>query len=250
MYEHPPITEAVIGINFVDSVGEDDILTLKAKLSENYPIHHLVENLNLRVEVGVGADNKKTANTEVVPETINRLASADMTELLVLSPKSVIVSQLAPYPGWDDFFGRFTRDWKTIRRVLGYKPVLRLGVRYINRIDIPCAPDNDLIVDHETYLNLYPTVTDKFGPLNAYAIQAEVFMEDLKCKLTLNSAAVPSPLLNTASFLIDLDIAREVDVPQKDEDILTLIEQIRVRKNEVFELSVTDSARVLFSHVK
>ena len=169
-----------------------------------------------------------------------------MSELVVLLPQTTVISQTAPYPGWDYFYGRFVRDWKLIRRTLGFRQISRVGVRYINRIDIPIESS---VVNHENYLDLYPKITDKFGPLIGYAVQAQVFMEDLSCKLTVNSAAVPSPLLNTASFVVDQDISRELDVPQTEEGIFNLLNKIRVRKNEVFESFVTDKARSLFQHV-
>jgi uncharacterized protein (TIGR04255 family) len=245
MYKQPPITEAVIGINFESQIEEADLSTFQEKFSQNYPNHQAIENLSFKVELGIGDDNQKTANTDIAKQIGHRRSTADMTELLVIFPSSLVISQLAPYPGWDSFFGRFVRDWKLLKRTVGFRPIQRLGVRYINRIDIPCdAP----IVEHEEYLNIYPNVTDKYGPLTAYAVQAEVFMEDLECKLTINSAAVPSPILKHASFIIDQDIARESNVPQKDKDIFALLEKIRLRKNEVFESCVTDRARELFKH--
>lgn len=246
VYKQPPITEAVIGINFENQIGEADLLLdLQKKFSQYYPNHQPVENLSFKIELGIGEDNKKTANADIAQEIGHRRSTADMTELLVVLPKSITVSQLAPYPGWDYFFSRFVRDWKLLKRALGFHPIQRLGVRYINRIDIPCHTP---IVEHEEYLNIYPNVTDKYGPLTAYAVQAEVLMEDLECKLTINSAAVPSPILNHASFVIDQDIAREINVPQRDDEIFALIEKIRFRKNEVFESCVTDRARALFKH--
>lgn len=245
VYKQPPITEAVIGISFVSKLDEAELLTLQKKLSKHYPSHQPVKNLSFKVEIGVGADNKNTANTDVEQEIAHRCSTADMTELVIISPQAFVVSQLAPYPGWDVFFARFVRDWRVVKRALGYQPIQRVGVRYINRIDIPC---DSPIVEHEQYLGFYPNVTDRYGPLTAYSVQAEVQMEDLECKLVINSAAVPSPILDHASFVIDQDIIREVNVPQKDEDIFMLIEKIRLRKNEVFESCVTDRARELFRH--
>lgn len=245
MYEQPPITEAVIGINFETPIGEDELSSLQEKFKQFYPNHQPVENLSLKVELGVGEGNKKTANTDVAREIGHRRSTADMTELLIVLPKSIVVSQLAPYPGWDSFFERFVRDWKLLKRILGFQSIQRLGVRYINRIDIPCDTP---IIEHEEYLNIYPKITNQFGSLAAYAVQAQIFMEDLECMLTINSAAVPAPILNHASFVIDQDIARDINVPQKDDDIFGLIQKIRVRKNEVFESCVTDRARALFKH--
>jgi len=77
-------------------------------------------------------------------------------------------------------------------------------------------------------------------------VQAVLPVVDIGCKLTLNSAAVPAPILDHASFVIDQDIAKEVDPPQSDEAIYELLNQIRVRKNNVFEACISNRARELF----
>ena len=77
-------------------------------------------------------------------------------------------------------------------------------------------------------------------------MQAVLRIEDIGCKLTLNSAVVPAPILDHASFIIDQDIAKEVDLPQSDNDIYELLNEIRVRKNNVFEACISDRARELF----
>lgn len=245
MYIHPPITEAVIGINFIETLDEDTKTSLTKKLSAHYPVHQPIENLSVSVDLRTTKDREQTANTQVSKETAHRLGSADMTELALVFPRSFVVSQMAPYPGWESFFERFVRDWKLVRRILGFREIARIGVRFINRIDIPI---DGPVVEHEKYLNIYPHVSDKYGAISAYAVQAQIFMDDMRCKLLLNSASVPSPLLNTASFLIDIDISRDVEVPQKDEDILSLVSSVRPRKNDVFESCVTDLSRGLFKN--
>jgi uncharacterized protein (TIGR04255 family) len=64
--------------------------------------------------------------------------------------------------------------------------------------------------------------------------------------LTLNSSSAPSPLLGHAAFIVDEDIAKEGDPPQNDDAIYALLNQIRVKKNEIFEACITPRARELF----
>lgn len=250
MYQHPPITEAVIGITFTDGLSEGDRDSLKTKLLVNYPVIRPFKNVSFEFELddnGNSNNNTDGAPSPKLNTTLAyRLSTYDMSELVILLPQSLTFSQTAPYPGWSNFYDRFVRDWKIVRRELDFRQIARIGVRYINRIDIPST---DLSVEHENYLDLYPHITSEFGPLSAYAVQVEIFMDDLQCKLTLNSAAVPSPLLNTSSFLLDLDISREINVPQTDEKIYFLINQIRDRKNKVFESCITNEARSLFKYV-
>ena len=240
-YKHPPITEAVIEIRFatpLDPVGVD---TVSEKFGSHYPQHQRVENLKFAVQLPAGQTDTPTITSD--REAGHRRSSSDMTELLVLRRSAFVVSQLAPYPGWDEFFRRFVRDWKVWKSVIGFRTISRLGVRYINRIDIPVSGS---VVEHETFLNVYPKLPDILGLVGAYAVQAVLRIEDIGCKLTLNSAVVPAPILDHASFIIDQDIAKEVDLPQSDNDIYELLNEIRVRKNNVFEACISDRARELF----
>ena len=130
--------------------------------------------------------------------------------------------------------------WK---RVVGFKEISRIGVRYINRIDIPISGP---IVEFEDYLHLYAKIPDVLGPVGGYAAQAVLPLADIGCTLRLNSAVVPSPILDHMSILFDQDIAKEENPPQSDGDISELLGKIRVKKNEVFEACITDRARELF----
>lgn len=73
-----------------------------------------------------------------------------------------------PYPGWENFFQRFVRDWELWKRVVGHQHVIRIGVRYINRIDIPITGP---VVDYESFLSIYPKLPDELGSVLAYGIQ-------------------------------------------------------------------------------
>lgn len=241
-YKHAPITEAVIEISFAKPIGSAEVNKVSEKFNSHYPQHQSVQNVKVAVAMPAGQKDNPTAEF-VEREEGHRRSSSDMTQLLVLWRSSFLISQLAPYPGWDEFFRRFVRDWKVWKSVIGFRTISRLGVRYINRIDIPVSGS---VVEHETFLNVYPKLPDILGPVGAYAVQAVLPVVDIGCKLTLNSAAVPAPILDHASFVIDQDIAKEVDPPQSDEAIYELLNQIRVRKNNVFEACISNRARELF----
>jgi uncharacterized protein (TIGR04255 family) len=80
----------------------------------------------------------------------------------------------------------------------------------------------------------------------AYSVVAQLPMPDIGCILTLNSSSAPSQLLGHAAFIVDQDVAKDGDPPQNDEGIYALLNQIRVKKNEVFEACIKPRARELF----
>ena len=239
-YKHAPITEAVIEIKIDSALNQAEVEKATTKFRTHYPQDQRVENVTLAllIDAKPGGDPKTWVDRNIG----HRRSSLDLTQLLVLFPSSLMVSQLAPYPGWDQFYRRFCRDWRIWKKAVGFKTVSRIGVRYINRIDIPMLEKN---VEHETYLNVYPKLPDIISHVGAYAVQAVSSFEDIGCKLTLNSAVVPAPILDHASFIVDQNIAREIDPPQSDKAIFQLLNEIRMKKNAVFEACVTDRARAL-----
>jgi uncharacterized protein (TIGR04255 family) len=241
-YRRPPITEAIIAINFAAPTAPNEIDKLRSDYSALYPFEQIVRNVNVAVDLPAAPQSSPTA--QIRDEVGYRRSSLDVAEILVLWPGALVISQLAPYPGWDEFFGRFVRDWTVWKKGMSYRRIARIGVRYINRIDIPVS---GTIVEQEQFIDVYPHLPEALGPTAAYALQAQLPIPDMvNCKLILNSAWVPSPLLNHASFVIDIDIAREIDPPQRDDAIYELLNQIRLTKNSVFETCVTDHARELF----
>ncbi len=239
-YVRPPITEAVIGINVADASDERSLKDVSEKLAKHYPLHQPLQNLTLHIQVK--AKGSKAPTGPIAPKAGgHRLSTRDMTEIAVVMPGQFVVSQLAPYPSWEVFSKRFHRDWHIWKRCVGHLEIKRIGVRYINRIDIPV--ENSL-VHHEDYLSIYPHVPELLDPIGPYAIQMVSQLTDINCKLTINSSAiVNSILLNHQSFVIDIDIAKEVDVPQSDHALFELLETIRQKKNQVFEASITQKAR-------
>jgi uncharacterized protein (TIGR04255 family) len=241
-YPHPPITEAIIQISFAVAVSAVDLNKVNGIFGRFYPQHQNARNVNVAVEMAPSSDVEPRAQVQH-QEDGHRRGSDDQTEVVVLWPTSFVFSQLAPYPGWDAFFERFDRDWALWKKAVGYRRIIRVGVRYINRIDIPIAGG---VIEYENYLNIYPHIPDELGPNQAYGVQVRLPIPGLGCSMTINSSSIPSPLLDRASFIFDQDIAKDTGVPQNDEGLYKLLDDIHLKKNEVFEACITEQARELF----
>lgn len=239
-YARAPITEAVIGVTFSDTFDHNTLESVSKQFAKNYPAHQAVKNVEFHFDL-TETDGKKPGAVARQSEVHgHKRSSPDMSEIVLALPTSFVVSQLAPYTSWDVFFKRFRRDWRIWKRTVGHRVIVRIGVRYINRIDIPV---DGPVVEHEQYLTVYPKVPDLLSPLNAFAVQTLSGFDDIMCRLTLNSSLVESPVLNYQSFSLDLDIAREFEVPQTDKAVFALLESMRIKKNLVFESCITERAR-------
>ena len=61
--------------------------------------------------------------------------------------------------------------------------------------------------------------------------------------LLLNEHLVPEPEPDAGSIILDLDLFRLVDMPVEDVVLWEAFEQLRHRKNQVFEACITERTR-------
>lgn len=249
-YSRPPVTEAVISVNISPSVGDNDLFKFVSKLKNIYPDLETTPNFDIKVDIternGVIDSN---TNLTKLGQT-HRLSRENMTQVVIVSPNSITVSQLAPYRDWDDLFNRFIEVFDIKSRLIGYSEITRIGVRYINRIDVPLVDGENLIHQSE-YLNVYPFLPKKFESIGDYAINCLIPYDEYEIKL--NSAVIASPLLKHIAFLIDIDLYKDSKlginpgpIPQKNEDFYKYVYEMRRYKNEIFESLITDRTRSIF----
>lgn len=239
LYKRAPITEAVIEFRYEQQLQKEAVDSIHNRLKQHYTISEPVSFVDVQLEI----DERQAKFTDVIG---HRLASSDRADVHVVQLSGMICSRMAPYLGWESFCDRAKRDWGKWKDAIGYRKIARIGVRFINRIDIPYSGESRLRL--EDFLKIYPQYPDQdLPPLSNYTMQMQGELGAHECRLTVNSGLVPSPLVRHASLLLDIDIGRDRGVPQADSDVWKLIEEIRKHKNRIFEASVTNRARELFS---
>lgn len=240
-YHRPPIVEAVIEVIFATATSEKALAAADRRISKDYDIHEDVVDQVVRAEIQVDAAKRFTTvprETTVTKGHSRRNATLD--ELVIFKPSSVIVSQLAPYKSWAHFFARFQ---KALRAYVGRQrswELKRVGMRYINRIDIPVDGD---IIPHEQYLNCFPCMPASLGNLNGYEMHVTVSAQQFGGLVTIRTAPGPSPALNHAAFILDIDVYQDKDLPMNEEALYALLQNMHAEKNNVFEACITDRSR-------
>jgi uncharacterized protein (TIGR04255 family) len=238
-YPRPPITEAVIEIKFEEPIERESIEKVRSRLLDTYP---LSEPHNV---VGIFFNVAQRSTKFQEGETGYKLSTQDRTDSVFVTTRLIATSRLAPYQGWESFCKQASRNWEIWKKAIGYRKVGRVGVRYVNRIDVPMEADGGVNV--EEYLTFYPeTPTGVVPAMLNFNMQMRMSVGADNCDFVLNMASVESPVPNHASFVFDQDLYREQDVPQHDEQLWQLINAMRTHKNHIFEAAITDKTRALF----
>lgn len=235
-YSAPPIIEALAQIYYEEAISDADLKKVVGRMKRRYANQTSLKVNSAQVDmVNQGAKFESTDQF--------KFSSSDETEILTVDHQSFTWSKLAPYEGWDNIHGRISEESKDINSVIPYRKASRLGLRYINRIDVPM---NDKICRYEDYLTINISIPECWPVVTNYAWRVERTFEDNFVGI-LQSAVIAPELPNTGAFLLDIDIVLGDNVPHKHTDVLKKFEKMRELKNQIFELSITDTARASFS---
>jgi uncharacterized protein (TIGR04255 family) len=162
----------------------------------------------------------------------------------MLSLNSIANVKLAPYEGWENLVQEARSNWDVWFKIIGWMPVARIGVRYVNRIDIPVVGRIEL----EDYITFQPALPPSLNRgIEHFAMNAVVPLGKEGLNLVLNAGSAPSPIIGNSSIILDLDISRDLDLPANETDLWAFIDLMRTQKNEVFEACITDKTRALLS---
>src|SRR5580704_3737062 len=231
-YPRAPIWEAVIEFRFAKPI-EHKVLEKAAKQLKTYPFSENEQGLELRPD-----------GRALPVQTGIKLSSLDRTDVVIFRTTTFVCSRLAPYTRWEDLRGRAEESWRVLRRKVQDITISRIGVRYLNRIDVPSESGRVKVEDYITVFPVVPGTVER--PMAQYVMQVVAPIGADQCQMVLNTATVPSPLIGHSSFILDLDVYREASLPKRDDELWALTERMRGYKNDLFESLVTDRARELF----
>lgn len=235
-YSKAPIIEAVLDLRVTlpEGVTSETFAPLKAGLADEFPIQ---EDFAVHTaEVNVAETPTSSVRTE---QKGFRLISGDRRRVLILSTSGFTFSHLAPYNGWEVFRDEAHSLWDRYRATCQPLTIVRVGIRYINRFDLPT--DRRM----EEYLTLYPNVPElPEGAVEGYFMQLQIPQNDINAMLVINQARVDAQRTDVLSLILDIDLFREaVWNVAEDASVWAFIEQLRQRKNEFFEASITPKMR-------
>jgi len=242
IYNQPPILEAVIAVYFSHPIVSNDLIKKEKRLKKNYDLSDIQSNVTIQVKGDSSLEPKFTKGPE---QKGFRLLSTDMTKSLQIWPGMFLISQRSPYVGWDFFKERFFRDWNIFFKSNESKEISQIGMRYINRIDVPVKNGAEAIKP-EDFLTINPSFPNSLSQIKNFSIQSVVELADIGSQLKLSSQSVPSPILGYSSLLLDIDIIKNQDLPNSQKALNAYLDIARVKKNEIFEMCITDMSRNLF----
>jgi uncharacterized protein (TIGR04255 family) len=218
-YQNPPLLEAICEFKFQPSAnwkpGVVDLIY--EKVQAQFPRRETMHGLN---------GNEPASNART------KFFRADGSALLQVSPKLLAINQLRPYASWRQFKQTILETYSLYRDIAPLASIARLGLRYINQIEIPGTK-----IEIGRYLRGCPEGYHKLFLSTAFPFEAE------RENLAMIVAHVPHNEGDFLRFYLDLDYGA---FPQAAEEIGSALERAHDRIEKIFEASITDESRRLF----
>ncbi|MCA9585831.1 MAG: TIGR04255 family protein [Myxococcales bacterium] len=239
-YKNPPIDEALCEFRFAP--GQEWDLTIPGRLHGAVKDEYAGKPRNLfqaQLQVAGNAPPAVAWNQNV---SMVQLTDVAGTHLLTVGPDLLSVHILRPYPenGWEVFRPMIERAFEQYVAVAQPAGLMRLGIRYINRVEVP-----ERTAKSDKYFKCLPAAVDGLPQnLQAFMHRAEYAYED-GVRLITTFATVDGPP-DKSSFVLDLDVVLEAGESRPLGDALKLVDDLRQRERDAFEALITDELRRLF----
>lgn len=239
-YSKAPITEAIIDfqVKLPGNVSLADLERVGSGEKLAYPRKKITTIARGRVEFG-----ERIGTTASQEHTGFLFISEDEKQIFQSRRDGFTLSRLAPYLGWDLLQKEARRLWSIYKEVVKPETIGRLAVRYINRFDVP----GDRF-ETKDYFRTGPELSSELPQvLSGFFLRIQSPQPDVGGQLIINQTIIPPAKPNVTSVVLDIDLYRDEDVPQGDNEIWSLLEQFHQHKNVVFEACITARSRELIA---
>ena len=242
-YKNAPIVEAVIALGWTyDDFPVEKLTELRGVIGEEYPAMSALNHADIAID-------EKSSDTRVTLVGY-RFDHVDKKYVLQTRCDGFTLSVLAPYDSWEPFRDEARKIWDVYRSKMTPKQVSRVAVRYINQVNIPYTDETNRL-EQSDYFRTYPEVSKDYPHSNIehFLMKLIIPQPDIHGVLGLTQARTAPPDDQTVSILLDIDLFSErLSNPwdaTHDDAMWQFLEVLHVRKNEIFEASITRRTKEL-----
>lgn len=242
---NPPIIEAIIEFRFKPAATStlEQLSRFSKRYKAVYPKCAEVFEQMVQFNVQPGSDVQTDAATS--SRAIGfRLENFKGDRVIVSSIDRLVISIKSPYPEWPTLKDHALEIYNDYCGLLSAQLLTRVGMRFINHLDIEVVEGFDF--DH--YLRTMPSLPVFEGiPNSLVSFNTEVTIpfEKEKCYATVRQSFGGQDSKkdsNSVVLIFDSDVYCEIDTPMTEEEIDNLLENMRDIKNRLFFGSLTDKA--------
>ncbi len=233
-YEKPTLKEALCEIKYKpvsQDVSKGMLTGLVSLLSEEYPFSDVIDESPFHLNV---------AGQGIISEKVHRYKfSSDMHSYLVAVKKDSFSFVLNPSDktkyDQTEFYKKLCSEWNKISKLLQVEKIDRIGVRFVNLLEVDVDKKND------EYFQAESDYLTKFGLDNTrhFFNRAEVSLDEQNRSIVMVGCQPSKQHVDKKELLLDIDrIVEQNDMRQ--DSIESKVKTLHKDIEEVFFNSITE----------
>ncbi len=242
LLKNAPITEALIDIRI--KIKEDFDVELLSSLHDAIPGQYPEKKTRHKWEAH-GELKKGEAPISSGTETVDGFifSSTDKKQIFQARIDGFTFNRLKPYDRWETFRDEAFRLWQLYRDLVSPE-IVRVALRFINKIDIPLFPQP--LRDFNEYLTAAPIVPEAL-PQGVSSFLTRVVIHDPETDAAAIITQAFEQIVDPKflPIILDIDVFRQKELIG-EEEVWHMLEKLRHFKNKVFFASITEKAKELF----
>lgn len=239
LYQNSPISEVVCEFQFGQDTSWDLTIPglLYEKVQEIFPKRSQATSISMDILI-----NQENVGQRIGSAPIMRFSTADDHFLMQVGAYLLSVNHLKPYSSWQTFLPLIEKSFSAYRAVATPKSIHRLGLRYVNIIEIS---KQNLTLDD--YFEFLPSIGSHLPAITGpFLLGVQFPFENTRDVAKVQLSSLSGIGTSTTSILLDIDyFLAQPEVIEPDISI-SWFNNAHTHVEEIFEACITDSLRDLF----
>ena len=224
-----PIKEAAIDIRVT---GDIDIQELDFNIC-GFVKGSQIQDMELRLELHGPTLQHKESHEHIG----YRHEAGDGKDIAQITTKGLTFSRLTPYKDWRTFSSLARAVWRQYIEAVGPVTVERLGVRYVNRLNVPMAQD---FSPDDYFTNAPRLFMASRREMDHFLTRLVLRLSDPQEANAIVIQTIDKPSDGLLPLILDIDVFATLDEP--DVDIWLLLDILRDYKNDIFFNTMTSKS--------
>jgi len=243
VFLNAPITEAILDIRvqLPEGIDLDKLKTFHEPIKERFP------QKQERIFMQAGFKFSPEGSASLPPSSKpDGYLFRSTTENKVVQARldGFAFNKLKPYEKWELFRNEAHALWDSYFKIAKPIKVIRIALRYINRIELPLP-----IKDFKEYILTTPEIAPKLPQgLAHFFMQLVIPNHEIGATATITQT-IENPLpaaTHKFPYIFDIDVWKETLYEGNNKEMWDEFEKLRIFKNEIFFNSITQKTEELF----